>query len=194
MGGRGQLYYLIGPSGSGKDSLISYVRKRLNGNVSVFFVHRYIIRAPEAEGENHVALSREEFLQRLEKGLFAMHWRSHGCYYGIGIEIDHWWLSKGCQVLVNGSRSYLAEARRRCPDLKVILIEVSLDVLKRRLEARGRETPEQIQARLERNNQINDTLVIIPHAVINNDGALDKAGKMLIQHLLRHRREVSSKK
>jgi len=187
MGDRGQLYYLIGPSGGGKDSLISYVRNRLNGNGSVFFAHRYITRAPEAEGENHVALSREEFLQRLKKGLFAMHWHSYGCYYGIGIEIDHW-LSKGCQVLVNGSRSYLPEARRRYPDLKVILIEVSLEVLKRRLEARGRETPEQIQARLERNNQINDALVIIPHAVINNDGALDKAGEMLIQHLLRHRR------
>jgi ribose 1,5-bisphosphokinase len=167
--------------------LISYVRNRLNGNGSVFSAHRYITRVPEAEGENHVALSREEFLRRLEKGLFAMHWRSHGCYYGIGIEIDHW-LSKGCQVLVNGSRSYLPEAQQRYPDLKVILIEVSLDVLKRRLEARGRETPEQIQARLERNNQINDALVIIPHAVINNNGALDKAGEMLIQNLLRHRR------
>ncbi len=91
-------------------------------------------------------------------------------------------------MLVNGSRSYLPEARRRYPDLKVILIGVSPEVLKRRLEARGRETPEQIQARLERNNQINDALVIIPHAVINNDGALDKAGEMLIQHLLRHRK------
>ena len=187
MGDRGQLYYLIGPSGGGKDSLISYVRNRLNGNSSVFFAHRYITRAPEAEEENHVALSREEFLQRLEKGLFAMHWHSYGCYYGIGIEIDHW-LSKGCQVLVNGSRSYLPEARRRYPDLKLILIEVSPEVLNRRLEARGRETPEQIQARLERNNQINDALVNIPHAVINNDGALAKAGEMLIQHLLRHRR------
>ena len=187
MGDRGQLYYLIGPSGGGKDSLISYVRNRLNGNRSVFFAHCYITRAPEAEGENHVALSREEFLQRLEKGLFAMHWHSYGCYYGIGIEIDHW-LSKGCQVLVNGSRSYLPEARRRYPDLKLILIEVSPEVLNRRLEARGRETPEQIQARLERNNQINDALVNIPHAVINNDGALAKAGEMLIQHLLRHRR------
>ena len=187
MGNRGQLYYLIGPSGSGKDSLISYVRNRLNGNGSAFFAHRYITRVPDAEGENHVALSREEFLQRIEKGLFAMHWHSHGCYYGIGIEMNYW-LSKGCQVLVNGSRSYLPEARRRYPALKVILIDVSTEVLKRRLEARGRETPEQIQARLERNNQINDALVIIPHTVINNDGALDKAGEMLIQNLLRHRR------
>lgn len=187
MGNRGQLYCLIGPSGGGKDSLISYVRNRLNGNGPVFFTHRYITRVPNVEGENHVALSREEFLQRLEKGLFAMHWRSHGCYYGIGIEIDHW-LSKGCQVLVNGSRLYVPEARRRYPDLKVILIKVSLDVLKRRLEARGRETPEQIKARLERNIQTNDALVNMPYAVINNDGALDKAGEMLIQHLLRQRK------
>ena len=187
MRNKGQLYYLIGPSGGGKDSLINYVRNRLNRNSPIFFAHRYITRAPEAKGENHVALSREEFLQRLEKGFFAMHWHSYGCYYGIGIEIDHW-LSKGCQVLVNGSRSYLPKAQQRYPDLKVILIEVSLEVLKHRLEARGRETPDQIQVRLERNNQMNNALVNMPHAVINNDGALDKAGEMLIQHLLRHRR------
>lgn len=187
MGKRGQLYYLIGPSGSGKDSLISYVRNRLKGNGSVFFARRYITRPPQTDGENHIALSREEFQQRLKQGLFAMHWRSHGCYYGIGIEIDHW-LSKGCQVVVNGSRLYLPKAKQRYPDLKVILIEASMEVLKRRLQTRGRETPEQIQERLERNNRINDVLAITPHVVINNDGALDKAGKMLIQNLLEHRR------
>jgi len=184
---KGRLFYLIGPSGGGKDSLISYIRKRLNGEDRVVFAHRYITRPPKASGENHVALSRKEFLQRLQQGFFAMHWQSYDCHYGIGIEIDQW-LSSGCQVVVNGSRSYLPKALRRYPDLKVILIEVSPEVLKRRLEARGRETPEQIQARLERNNQINDALVNIPHAVINNDCPMDKAGEMLIQLLLRHRR------
>ena len=181
---RGCLFYLVGPSGSGKDSLISYARKRLKGDDAVVFAHRYITRPPQENGENHVPLSAKEFAQRLTKGFFAMHWQSHGFHYGIGVEIDLW-LSKGCRVLVNGSRSYLPNAKDRYPDLKVILIDVSPAELKRRLEARGRETAEQIRARLERNRQLKKALIhnISDMIIIKNDGALETAGEMLVRHL-----------
>ncbi len=81
------LFYLIGASGSGKDSLMDYARQRLQ-NRPLLFAHRYITRPSDFNGENHIALSEEEFFQRLHSGLFAMHWHSHGYHYGIGIEID----------------------------------------------------------------------------------------------------------
>jgi ribose 1,5-bisphosphokinase len=180
----GCLFYLIGPSGSGKDSLISYARKRLKSDDAVHFARRYITRPPQENGENHVALSAAEFTHRLTKGFFAMHWQSHGFHYGIGVEIDLW-LSKGCRVLVNGSRSYLPSAKDRYPDLKVILIDVSPAELKRRLEARGRETAEQVRARLERNRQLKKTMTgnISGMILIDNSGALETAGEMLVRHL-----------
>jgi ribose 1,5-bisphosphokinase len=180
----GRLYYLIGPSGSGKDSLISYARDRLKGDDAIVFAHRYITRPPQKNGENHIALSEEEFSQRLAKGFFSMHWQSHGYYYGIGVEIDLW-LSRGCRVLVNGSRYYLPKAKERYSDLKVILIDVSHTELSRRLEARGRETTEQIKARLERNRQLKNALIanISDTILITNNGALEAAGEMLVQHL-----------
>ena len=180
----GRLFYLIGPSGAGKDSLISYARRRVQEEGSIIFAHRYITRPPQATGENHVALSEKEFSTRLAKGFFALHWQSHGCRYGIGIEINYW-LAEDCDVVVNGSRAYLPRARNLYPQLKVLLIAVSDAELERRLQMRGRETEEMIQSRLASNRRLETGLLHgdIPVTVIPNDGLLEKAGELLVKAL-----------
>jgi phosphonate metabolism protein/1,5-bisphosphokinase (PRPP-forming) PhnN len=145
----GRLFYVIGPSGSGKDSLMRYGRQRLAGDPRVVFAHRYITRPVDLHGENHVALTEDEFDARLAAGLFAMHWESHGLRYGIGREINLW-LAKGCNVVMNGSRAYLPEARRHYPALTAVLVTVSPEVLAARLRARGRETEDQVSQRITR--------------------------------------------
>ncbi len=136
----GTLFYVVGPSGSGKDSLLRYARAHLAGDPEVVFAHRYITRPVELHGENHVTLTEAEFDARLGAGLFAMHWESHGLRYGIGLEI-HLWLARGCHVVVNGSRAYLQQARNRYPELAAVWVEVSADVLEARLRARGGRMP-----------------------------------------------------
>jgi phosphonate metabolism protein PhnN/1,5-bisphosphokinase (PRPP-forming) len=56
----GRLIWLMGPSGSGKDSLLSALRQREHSQLLV--AHRYITRAANAGSENHIALSEQEFL------------------------------------------------------------------------------------------------------------------------------------
>ncbi len=144
----GKLFYLIGASGAGKDSLLRAARERLAGADGVVFAHRYITRPVELAGENHIALLPAEFAARLRAQLFAMHWRSHGLDYGIGLEINAW-LSKGLNVVVNGSRAYLPEAARLYPEaLHPVLLRVDPAVLRMRLQARGRESAAQIEERL----------------------------------------------
>ncbi|OGB24807.1 MAG: hypothetical protein A3I66_02575 [Burkholderiales bacterium RIFCSPLOWO2_02_FULL_57_36] len=92
------LIYVVGASGSGKDSLMDYGRERLADVSGVLFAHRYITRRAHAGGENHVSLSLQEFTARNKAGLFAMHWNSHGHEYGVGIEINQW-LAKGITVV-----------------------------------------------------------------------------------------------
>ncbi len=70
----GKLFYVIGPSGSGKDSLIKFARSRLGSVGKIIFAHRYITRPPEAQGENHIYLSNKEFENRKNLGFFSMHW------------------------------------------------------------------------------------------------------------------------
>lgn len=181
---RGRLYYVVGPSGAGKDTLLDYARARLAEHAAVVFAHRYITRPPQAGGENHVALSAAEFARRERAGAFALRWDSHGCRYGIGVEIDHW-LAQGLDVVVNGSRAYLAQARARYPDMAVVWIHAPPEVLRRRLERRGRESGAARALRLARAEAYAPPAGI-PVVEIVNDGALADAGERLLR-LLRRR-------
>ncbi|MDP3332802.1 MAG: phosphonate metabolism protein/1,5-bisphosphokinase (PRPP-forming) PhnN [Methylococcaceae bacterium] len=173
----GNLFYVIGPSGSGKDSLMSYARKKLATNPKVVFAHRYITRPANAGGENHVALSEDEFTARVQSNLFAMHWDSHGCRYGIGSEINMW-LAKGYNVVMNGSREHLPYAQNSHPKLIPVWVEVASEVLAQRLRARGREDEAEIRERLKRAAVYRATPGGI---VICNDGELQDAGEKLVQ-------------
>jgi ribose 1,5-bisphosphokinase len=178
----GNLVYVSGPSGSGKDSLLRYAREQLSGHAGICFAHRYITRAADAGGENHVALSPEEFAVRSSSDLFALDWASNGLQYGIGTEIDHW-LDKGLTVVMNGSRGYLHQARARYPYLVPVEIAVPEAVLRERLLARGRETVEQVEQRLQRNRLLEQSSG--KAEIIRNDGDLKQAGEALVSLILR---------
>jgi ribose 1,5-bisphosphokinase len=113
-------------------------------------VQRVITRSAEAAGEDAVAVSLADFERQEAAGAFAMSWRANGLAYGIPGQIDEW-LATGQDVLVNGSRAYLTQARQRYPWLIGVVLTVEMKVLRERLLARGRETPEQIEQRLARN-------------------------------------------
>lgn len=173
----GRLIYVMGPSGAGKDTLLAFARRRVSGS-RVLFAHRYITRPADAGGENHVCLSADEFDARAGLGLFALQWSSHQLRYGIGIEIDGW-IDRGCTVVINGSREHLQSALARYPALTPVQIDARPDVLAARLAARGRETLEEVQARLARRVP----MAVPPHVAlttIDNSGALEDAGQALL--------------
>ena len=176
----GTLFYIVGPSGAGKDTLMNHARQCLSPAAPVLFAHRYITRPATAGGENHVALTSPEFTRMRELGLFALDWESHGLAYGIGCEIDRW-LAQGADVVVNGSRGYLAEASSRYPSLRVVLLTVSPAVLRARLEARGRESSAEINARLRRASEF-----VIEHpnlVTLRNDGTVLESGDAFMRVL-----------
>lgn len=183
----GQLVYIMGASGSGKDSLMQFARTRLASQPGLLFAHRYITRPSEAGGENHIGLTASEFSARRRNGLFALDWESHGNAYGIGIELDAW-LARGMTVVVNGSRDFLPQARRRYPGLLPVWITVSSATLRARLLARGRESAADIEARLARHAAIappGDDGVIMP-----NDGQLADAGNALADLISQCRKDA----
>lgn len=186
---KARLFYVVGASGCGKDSLLHYARESLAGNTDFVFAHRYITRPHEAGGENHVALSEAEFDARLAHKLFSLHWQSHGLRYGIGCELNQW-LAKGLTVMLNGSRAYLEQACRNYPELVPVLIEVSPDVLRARLQARGRESEAGIESRLLRANEFKG--LYHPKLLrFSNDAALEKTGPAFIAIIRSHTRELA---
>jgi ribose 1,5-bisphosphokinase len=174
----GRLIYLMGASGCGKDTLLAYARERCGNRPGLVFAHRYITRPADAGGENHVALSADEFAARRRAGLFAIDWDSHGHSYGLGVEIDQW-LAAGLTVVANGSRQHLPQVQQRFPDLVPVLVEVSEPVLRMRLYQRGRETPAQIDERLRHHAEM---AISAPDSsiVISNDRPLAQSGEAFV--------------
>jgi ribose 1,5-bisphosphokinase len=172
-----KLFYIVGASGAGKDTLINYARTKINGSDPVIFAHRYITRPPNTGNENHVCLSTGEFQLRMKAGLFAMYWESHGNFYGIGHEINRW-LKNGFNVVINGSRQYLPIAQQIYPEMEVILIVATHEIINQRLLNRGREDAGEIEKRIARTSKISTDLRNC--IKIQNDGAIEDAGDELV--------------
>lgn len=188
----GILLYVMGPSGSGKDSLIACARHAVNaayaqtwksagdtqrGLRPILFARRSITRPASAGGERHNPLTREEFHRCNRLGEFSLSWESHGLCYGISAAMDSC-LAEGALVIVNGSRAYLPEALRRYPMLAPLLISVRPGVLRDRLETRGRENATDIDERLAGAAM---TLPDIPGLItLDNSGTLEEAGQRFV--------------
>lgn len=165
-----------------------HARRSLEKESNVVFAHRYITRPHDAGGENHVALSEAEFDSRLARKLFSMHWQSHGIRYGIGCEINQW-LAMDLIVIMNGSREYLPLASKIYPELMPLLIEVSPDVLRNRLQSRGRETASEIESRLMRAKEF-DTLQHPNLLRFCNDAQLDVTGPAFVELICSRARDI----
>ena len=177
---KGTLFYIIGASGVGKDSVINELKNKLTYKEGFIFTKRFITRPNSDSAEKHIPISNADFDYRLSNQLFALNWKANGNAYGIGIEIEYW-LSKGFHVIVNGSRGYLDVAKTKYPDLQSILIEVDKSILYNRLIGRNRESKEEIEQRLKRNEQF-ETLDY--DIIINNESQLDIAVDSLF-HFIR---------
>jgi ribose 1,5-bisphosphokinase len=165
------LVIVIGPSGSGKDSLIAGARTVLANKPAFFFTRREITRPSGVSGEQHIAVSETKFLQRREAGAYAISWHAHDTWYGINRSIEDR-LSEGKMVVFNGSRAAIDEAKKRFPGVKIIFINVPEDVLADRLTARGRESDPQVRERISRNRQL--TEIPAGSIVMSNAGPLQQ--------------------
>jgi ribose 1,5-bisphosphokinase len=181
----GRLIYLIGPSGAGKDTVLRWLREHPQLCPLLHIARRTISRNGHDPHEPHEAVGAAEFERMRERGDFALHWEANSLHYGVRhSELRP--LERGLDVLVNGSRRFLPQARRTYPDLVAAHLTAPTHVLRARLLTRGRETPEAIDARLMRSAQL-AAVVDKTDVELVNDGAPEDAARKLLQHLLNTR-------
>ena len=168
----GPLVLVVGPSGAGKDSVLNGARERFRGDRSVVFPRRFVTRLSNAAAEDHVSLTEMEFAIAVADDAFALWWRAHGNFYGIGRSIEGD-LAAGAVVAVNCSREAIGDALEAFANVTVVEITAPADVLVSRIVARGRETQEEALRRVSR--QVADYPQGVRLVRIMNDGPLERA-------------------
>lgn len=171
MAGLGALILVVGPSGVGKDTLLDGAREALATTGRFFFPRRVITRPDNAGGEDHIAMSEEDFGFQETAGDFLLSWRAHNLCYGIPKAPAENARQNGQAVVVNVSRGVLDSARNRLQPVSAIAINASAGTLRTRLEARGREDADDIAARLARAAAFDVKGCDVFHVL--NDGAQD---------------------
>lgn len=162
---------VVGASGVGKDSVLDGARAVFRDDPRIVFVQRVITRPAGSGGEDSIAATPEEFAALCARQAFAIHWPAHGLAYGLPRRMDDD-LGQGRVVVANVSRQVLDDARRRYHGLTVCEVTASIDTLRARLTARGRESPAEIGARLAR---VGTPTVGHDVVTIANDGDLADA-------------------
>ena len=109
---------VVGPSGSGKDSLLRSARSALSGHGTFGFAKRYITRPPDGSEDNYYLDSRA--FKVLEGcGFFLSTWQAHNNYYGIGAHILA--ENNGLETVVcSVSRSAIGDFESRCDQTTTI--------------------------------------------------------------------------
>jgi guanylate kinase len=173
-----KVFVITGPSGVGKGTLIRELLKRLPDlELSISATTREP-REGEVDGRDYHFLSPEEFEERMRREEFLEYATYSGNSYGtLRTEVERR-LAAGHSVVleieVQGARQVRAAMRE---SIQVFIAPPDPAVLRQRLNARGTDAPEAIDARLEVAEGEMAAQNEFAHSVVNDD--LDRAASEL---------------
>lgn len=173
---------VVGPSGAGKDTLMSRAARHPALDPNVRFARRIVTRPALVASEDHDSLDEASFSRAEAEGAFSLAWSAHGLHYALprSVSID---LGRGRTVVANLSRRSLADARAVFRTVWAVEVTARPEVLLERLSARGRESEAAIRDRLERPVPLALPPEVAGHLRIDNSGAVDSATDVFVRHL-----------
>lgn len=182
------LVVLTGPSGVGKDAVLSSLADR-----GVKF-HRAVTattrmpRAQEQDGRDYRFVSEGEFLAMLHRGDLLEYARVYGYYYGVPKAPVRQALARGEDVLVRTDVQGATTIKTTVPQAVTIFIApASLDELKLRLLERRTESEETLSRRLAEAEQEMKRASAFDYTVVNRQGRLDETVEQVESILMRER-------
>ncbi len=148
---RGLLVVISGPSGVGKGTVISaYLKGRDNCVFSVSATTRPR-RDGEEDGVHYSFVNRDAFVAMAGRGEM-LEWAEYdGNFYGTPREPVERFLSAGKNVILDIEPVGAMQVKKACPEALLIFVAPPcMEVLKQRLAARGTQTEQSRNRRLER--------------------------------------------
>lgn len=173
--GPGVFVAVVGPSGAGKDTLLTYAREQLADEARCAFVRRTITRPCDNTSEDQDTLHEIAFDDAERSGAFALSWEAHGLKYGLPTGVDGM-VAAGGVAIANVSRGTIPILRQRYVNVMVAEITADADTLAARLSSRGRESRGEVLARLSRFAPAS----IQGAVIIDNSGSPEIAGEQLV--------------
>lgn len=146
----GKLYIIAAPSGAGKTSLVHELIMR-NANITVSVSHTTRdMRPGEQNGVNYNFVDVPRFKTLIESGDFLEHAEVFGNFYGTSRAWVESRLEQGLDVILEIDWQGARQVRKQFPGaLSIFIIPPSKAALHARLEARGQDTPEVIEQRMD---------------------------------------------
>jgi guanylate kinase len=173
--GKGLLVIISAPSGAGKDASIERLVKKLDDAVVYVTATSRKPRPGETHGKHYYFYSPEKFREEIEAGNFLEWSMVHGEFKGVRRDVLGDTLRDHKIVIVKPDPQGMRKIKSQLPEaLTIFIMPPSVESLKRRLDTRGTETPEQREIRL-RNAEIE--MAAAPeydYVVVNEDGKLDE--------------------
>ena len=178
---KGVFVAVVGPSGAGKDTLMSRAGHDPALDPRIRFARRVVTREALVTSEDHDSLDEAGFARAEASGAFSLVWSAHALRYGLPRSIlDD--LAGGAVVVANLSRRSLDAAAAIFGAVHVVEVTARPEILLARLVGRGREPEATIRDRLSR-----QVAPVLPsraasHVVIDNSGDLDAATESVVRH------------
>ena len=168
----GTLYIVSAPSGAGKTSLVkALVDAQPQVRVSVSHTTR-AMRPGEVDGVNYHFVSREDFLERLERDEFLEHAEVFGNLYGTSQRWLEDTLAEGFDLILEIDWQGAQQVRRLMPKAKsIFILPPTQEALRQRLNNRGQDSDEIIEKRMREAVSEMSHYVEYDYLVINDDFA-----------------------
>jgi len=175
---QGLLVIVSAPSGAGKDVVIDQLVEKLEDAVVYVTATSRKPRPGEVDGVRYYFYSPEKFREEIEAGNFYEWSMVHGDFKGVRRDILGDTLRSHKIVIVKPDPQGMRKIKAQLPEaLTIFIMPPSIEALKRRLEHRGTETPEQRAVRL-RNAEIE--MAATPeydYVVVNEDDQIDETAQ-----------------
>lgn len=145
----GNLFIVCAPSGAGKTSLVNAL---LDREPDIELSVSYTTRQPregEVDGRDYHFVTRERFLEMASRGDFLESAEVHGNLYGTSQAWIEARMRDGRDIVLEIDWQGAQQVRRLLPAaVGVFILPPSLEVLQRRLTARGTDSSDVIDRRL----------------------------------------------
>lgn len=183
---------ISGLSGVGKDVVLKGMREQ------GYIFHRVVTvttRSPrpgEVEGVDYRFVSEDQYEAMMERGELLEHAVVYGRRYGVPEREIREPLDRGRDAVLRIDVQGAKTIKEKMPQSVLIFLTASsMEELKRRLIGRGKDSPEEMERRMNRAREEMGYLPKFDYVVVNRDGRLDDAVRQVMAIVTAEKHRVS---